>query len=60
MKWYDLQIEIIGAWKFFLKQQSALEKQLIKQYYGTKVQAKNCCVIFQCDGHIYHLDWLIG
>ncbi|GAB6869350.1 hypothetical protein [Bacteroides rodentium] len=54
MKWYDLQIEIIGAWKFFLKQQSALEKQLIKQYYGTKVQAKNCCVIFQCDGHIYH------
>ena len=26
MKWYDLQIEIIGAWKFFLKRQRSGER----------------------------------
>ena len=33
MKWYDLQIEIIGAWKFFLKRQRSGERKLTKIHY---------------------------
>ena len=53
MKWYDLQIEIIGAWKFFLKRQRSGERKLTKIHYQSTDKIcgnKRSTVIYMANG----------
>lgn len=49
MQWYDLQIAIGGAWRFFCKQQRELEHRLLVRYLDT-TQTENRAVVFTCNG----------
>ena len=57
MKWYDLQIEIIGAWKFFLKRQRSGERKLTKIHYQSTDKIcgnKRSTVIYMANGYTWH------
>ena len=54
---YELEIFLIGAWRFFLKQQKSQEKEMIRNYYNeATVESKptDSKVIFTCNGFIWH------
>lgn len=55
--YYELEIYILGAWRFFLKQQKKQEKEMIKHYYNnisTNITPTNNEIIFTCNGFIWH------
>lgn len=55
MFYYDMEIKIFGAWRFFLKQQCRREEELVNKYYTNKSLDKvNNCVVFTCNGLIWH------
>ena len=57
MKWYDLQIEIIGAWKFFLKRQRSGERNSLPiNGQNLRKQAVYCHLY----GQRIHLAWRTG
>lgn len=57
MQWYELQIRMVGAWKFFLKQQKNNENFLSENYYKEKCSSSvPNKVIFTCNG----LGWSGG
>ena len=50
MQWYNLQIAIGGAWRFFCKQQRELEAKLTEKYYQKQEQISDKSVVFTCNG----------
>lgn len=54
---YELEIFLIGAWRFFLKQQKSQEKKMIRDYYNEATvgsKPTDSKVIFTCNGFIWH------
>ena len=53
---YEIEIYILGAWRFFLKQQRSQEKKMIKEYYNNTddTLTVNNEIIFTCNGYIWH------
>lgn len=57
MAFYEFEIYVLGAWRFFLKQQKSQEKQMIKDYYNNTVSDTKTItneIIFTCNGFIWH------
>lgn len=51
IQWYEMQIRVIGAWKFFLKQQKETERELVKKHYTQKdLKRVSNDVVFTCNG----------
>lgn len=54
---YELEIFVLGAWRFFLKEQKSQEKKMIKEYYNNTsddTKAFTNEIIFTCNGLIWH------
>lgn len=54
---YEIEIFLGGAWRFFLKQQISQEKKMIKDYYqdmSNGIKPKSNEIIFTCNGFIWH------
>lgn len=55
MGWYNFQIAVGGAWRFFCKQQHQQENSILRTHYnGDKVSNCDNAVIFTCNGYIWH------
>ena len=56
MFYYDTEIKLLGAWRFFLKQQKQQEKELRNKYYrnNDSIINTNSLIIFSCNGLIWH------
>lgn len=54
MLWYQCQMDVLGTWKFFCRQEHKLEKDLIVNHYnelcGTNVDNE---IVFTCNGWIW-------
>lgn len=55
MFYYNIEISVFGAWRFFLKQEKHQEKALINKYYnnpkGTNISYD---IVFICNGYTWH------
>lgn len=55
MQWYEMQIQLRGAWWFFCKQQHQQEKKMqMMHYQGEEELDYNNAVVFSCNGYIWH------
>lgn len=54
--YYNIEINIFGAWRFFLQQQRRQEKALRNKYYSNNDSITNTDnqIIFSCNGFIWH------
>ena len=60
MKWYDLQIEIIGAWKFFLKRQRSGERKFITNQRTKSAETSGLLSFIWPTDTLGMADWLTG
>ena len=55
MFYYNVEIKLFGAWRFFLKQQKHQEKKLIHKYYNNDSNNNTPnIIVFSCNGFIWH------
>lgn len=55
MGWYNLQIAVGGAWRFFCKQQRQQEERMMSTFYNSPLaEEPDKAVIFQCNGFTWH------
>lgn len=54
MQWYDAQIAIGGAWRFFCKQQKAMAGKMASEHYTENTRTEDTSVVFTCNGWIWH------
>lgn len=56
MFYYNTEIKLFGAWRFFLKQQKQQEIKLSSKHYNDKVSKQHFsnCIIFTCNGITWH------
>lgn len=50
MQWYNLQIAVGGAWRFFCKQQKILERKLQDDKYHEEASTSDTSIVFTCNG----------
>lgn len=54
MQWYNVQIAIGGAWRFFSKQQISMAEKMVAVHYTEDTQTDDTSVVFTCNGWIWH------
>lgn len=59
MQWYNAQISIGGAWRFFCKQQKAMAGKIASEYYTGNTRTEDTSVVFTCNGWIWRRAMLM-
>lgn len=54
MKWEKVQMNVLGTWTFFCKQQKRLENKMSKMHYQKSGASDDKSVVFTCNGWIWH------
>lgn len=54
MQWYDVQIVVGGAWRFFCKQQRGMAGKMKDEHYQNSGNTDDISVVFTCNGWIWH------